>query len=175
MQNVEFKSELRDLPLARTVCRAKGASLIGELRQTDTYFRIPNGRLKKRETDGEPTEYVFYERPNRITAKISNFTIYSEQRALERFGVAPLPIWVVVRKVRELWLISNARIHLDQVESLGNFLEFEALVTRDCGIEAARQCVTELREAFRPCLGEAIDCSYSDLIARDLEPAPGQA
>ncbi len=173
MQNVEFKSELRDLPLARNVCRSMGASLIGELRQTDTYFRIPNGRLKKRETEGEPTEWVFYERPNRITAKVSNFTIYSEHRALERFGRVPLPVWVVVRKVRELWLIANARIHLDQVETLGRFLEFEALVSRDCDVEAARGCVGELRAAFGPCLGEAIDCSYSDLLARDSEGAAG--
>lgn len=173
MQNVEFKAELRDLPLARTVCRTKGASFIGELKQTDTYFRVPSGRLKKRETEGEPTEYVFYERPNRSAAKISNFVIYSEQRALERFGVAPLPIWVVVRKVRELWLIANARIHLDRVEGLGTFLEFEALVSRDCSVEAARECVQELREAFGPCLGEAIDCSYSDLLAREQEAPTG--
>jgi len=169
MQNVEFKAELRDLPLARAVCRAKGASLIGELKQTDTYFRIPAGRLKKRETEGEPTEYIFYERPNRIGAKLSSFVIYTEQKALERFGVAPLPVWVVVRKRRELWLIANARIHLDQVDDLGTFLEIEALVSRDCPVETAQQCVAELRTLLQPCLGEAIDCSYSDLLARERE------
>ena len=56
MHNVEFKCELRDLPLARSILKAKGASFIGELRQTDTYYKISSGRLKKRECEGEPVE-----------------------------------------------------------------------------------------------------------------------
>jgi adenylate cyclase class IV len=41
MENVEFKAELRDIALARTICRAIGASFILTMDQTDTYFRVP--------------------------------------------------------------------------------------------------------------------------------------
>ncbi len=108
MHNVEFKAELRDLPLARSVCKAIGATFILTLEQTDTYFRVAAGRLKKRECAGEPTEYIFYDRENRARPKLSHFTIYSEAQAVERFGAAPLPVWVVVRKVRELYMLDSA-------------------------------------------------------------------
>ena len=49
MQNIEFKAELRDIDAARIQCTVLDARHIGQLRQTDTYFRMPDGRLKKRE------------------------------------------------------------------------------------------------------------------------------
>ena len=171
MHNVEYKCELRDLALARSILRAKGASFIGELKQTDTYYRIPNGRLKRRDCEGEPVEYVFYDRPNRTLPKLSHFTLYTEQQALERFGLTALPVWVIVKKSRDLWMIGNTRIHLDQVESLGNFLEFEALVCRDFNVARCHEAIAELRRLLSPALGEAIDCSYSDMIAREAENA----
>lgn len=171
MHNVEFKCELRDLQLARSILRAKEGSFIGELKQTDTYFRIPSGRLKRRDCEGDPVEYIFYDRANRSQPKISHFVIYSEPQAMERFGLAPLPVWVVVRKTRELWMIGNSRIHLDRVESLGNFAEFEALVCRDHNIARCHESIAELRRLLAPALGEPIDCSYSDMLARESENA----
>src|SRR6185503_11027994 len=129
------------------------------------------GRLKKRETEGEPAEWISYERPNRVQAKVSEFTIFSEDQARERFGADPLPVWVVVRKRRELWMHGNTRIHLDEVEGLGTFLEFEAMVSRDHTLADCNKALAELRAHFQPALGELIDCSYSDLIARDQEDA----
>lgn len=169
MHNVEFKAELRDLTLARAICAALGASKILDFDQTDTYFRVPSGRLKRRETPGEPIEYIFYERANRASPKLSHFMIYSEEQARERFGLAPLPIWVTVRKHRELWMLGNVRIHLDEVEGLGTFLEFEALVSRDINMSRCHETLASLRSSFSPVLGEPIDCSYSDMIARDDE------
>lgn len=172
MNNVELKAELRDLPLARLIAKAVGATFILTLDQVDTYYRIASGKLKKRETIGEPVEYIFYERPLKATAKLSQFVIYSEEQARERFGTEPLPVWVVVKKKRELYMHGNVRIHLDSVEGLGNFLEFEALVSRDHDIAACTQLVQQLREKFAPVLGELIDCGYADLLARQEEEVP---
>ncbi|VAX40118.1 hypothetical protein MNBD_PLANCTO03-1518, partial [hydrothermal vent metagenome] len=52
MHNVEYKAELRDMAMAKATCRAVGASHIITLEQTDTYFRVPSGRLKRRECPG---------------------------------------------------------------------------------------------------------------------------
>lgn len=169
MRDVEFKAELRDPGLARATCRALGAAFILEFGQADTYYRVPTGKLKRRESEGEPTEWIFYERPLQSGPKISEFEIFTEEQAAERFGTAPLPEWVTVRKRRELWMIGNVRIHLDEVEGLGAFLEFEALVSRDHGVDACRARVAELREEFRPILGEAIDCGYADMLGRDQD------
>jgi adenylate cyclase, class 2 len=169
MQNVELKVELRDLPLARSIARAIGAAFILDFTQTDTYYRIPSGKLKKRETEGEPPEFIFYERPAKPTAKLSSFQIYTEEQALERFGREPLPTWLVVKKRRELYMLANVRIHLDTVERLGTFLEFEAQVSRAHPLDACTRAVADLRETFHPALGELIDCGYAELLERELE------
>jgi adenylate cyclase class 2 len=170
MQNVEFKAELRNLPLARSVCKALKATLIATFEQTDTYFRIPSGRLKKRECVGEPTEYIFYDRRDQSPAKVSTFSIYSQAQAIERFGTHPLPVWVVVKKTRELWMLGAVRIHLDSVDRLGNFIEFEALVSTSQTTDKCHEAIRDLREAFSHCLGEPIACSYSDMLSGEMEP-----
>lgn len=174
MQNVEYKAELRDPELARSIARALKASFIGALHQKDTYFRITHGRLKKRESKGEPTEYIFYDRANRSSAKLSHFMIYSESAALERFGTNPLPTWVVVEKDRDIYMLGNVRIHIDQVHGLagGAFIEFEALVSRDYHVLRCHEAIDGLRESFAPVLGEAISGSYADLLALELEGLP---
>lgn len=165
MQNIEFKAELRDMEIARAQCRVLGAKRMGLLRQRDTYFRLTSGRLKRREAEGEPTEWIFYHRPDRPQARMSHFMIYSEQQALTRFGTNPLPVQVVVEKSRELWLHRNVRIHLDEVHRLGRFIEFEALVDKHHDVQSCHERIKELREAFAPVLGEMIATSYADLLA----------
>jgi adenylate cyclase class IV len=177
MHNVEFKAELRDPELARAALRALRAAYILSFGQVDTYYRVASGRLKRRETEGEPAEYIFYERADRTAPKLSKFTIYSESQARERFGEAALPVWLVVRKRRELWMLGSVRVHLDEVEGLGAFIEFEALVSTDQTIAKGHERIGELRRAMGPALGESIACGYSDLIDRDqaskAESRPG--
>ncbi|MHC5025001.1 MAG: class IV adenylate cyclase [Planctomycetota bacterium] len=168
MQNVEFKAELRDVEAARAQCRAAGARRIGQVRQADTYFRMPDGRLKRREAAGEPIEWIFYHRPNGVTPRLSNYTILSDEQARRRWGTQSLRPWLVVRKGRELWMVGNVRIHLDHVDQLGRFIEFEAVVSEDHDVHDCDEQVAELREAFDPWLGEPIGVSYVDLLEQTL-------
>lgn len=168
MRNVEFKAELRDAPLARTIARRLGARPLGVLEQVDTYYRVPTGKLKRRETKGEPVEYIFYERREVAAPRLSTFTIYGQAEALERFGREPLPVWTVVRKRREFLMLDRVRIHLDAVETLGNFIEFEAMLITTGDEDGARRAIAELREAFAPAMGEPISRGYADLIAEEV-------
>ncbi|RMH12318.1 MAG: CYTH domain-containing protein [Planctomycetota bacterium] len=171
MQNVELKTELIDLDLARLIVRRLGANRIGMLHQVDTYFRVPDFRLKKRvsEMDGhaEPIEYIRYERADRSNPKISRFAIYSETEAAKLFGTNPMPIRAVVEKTRELWMIDTLRIHLDEVRDLGRFLEIEALVTPRQNVARCHARIAHIRRHLAPALGEPISCSYADLIERE--------
>lgn len=169
MQNVECKYELRDLSLARGLAKLSGASFIATLKQTDTYYKLTAGRLKRRETEGEPPEWVYYERANDARPRISQFVIYSEEEALERYGTQQLPVWVVVSKKRELYMYENVRIHLDVVEALGTFVEFEALVTEAYHIGRCQHSVNFLKQHFGPALGETIAVSYCDMMAAAQE------
>lgn len=171
MENVEYKAELRDLSLARSIALSLGAKHIAILDQIDTYYHIaPSrrnpraGRLKKRETVGETTQWIFYEREDSSGPKLSRFKIYSEQEAAARFGPDPRPTRLVVKKVRELYMLGHIRIHLDTVEGLGKFLEFEAMVSPRQSRARCRQRVAGLRTALGPALGEAIGVGYADLL-----------
>ncbi len=171
MQNVEFKAELRDPALAEALCRNMGAALAATLTQTDTYYRLADGRLKKRAAidHGQgalPDEYIFYHRENDARPRLSRFTIYTASEALERFGrVDPGPPWVVVSKTRHVWMHEHVRIHLDSVDGLGAFIEFEAMVSSRHPVDACHAAVAHLRARFAPVLGEPISLSYSDMVA----------
>ncbi|MCI0364325.1 MAG: class IV adenylate cyclase [Phycisphaerales bacterium] len=175
MQNIEFKAELRQLEAARSQCRLIGAQRMGELRQTDTYYRLPDGRLKKREAPGEPVEWIFYHRPDRITPRMSNYTILNDDQARKRWGTKNLTPWLKVIKTRELWMIDQVRIHIDQVDELGAFIEFEAIVSRRFDVKMAHDAIGLLREKFRPVMGEPIAVGYSDLMEQQLADKPVQS
>ncbi len=170
MQNVEVKYELREPDLCRSIIARLGARLAATLRQRDTYFRVPDGRLKKREVEGEGTEWVFYHRQDRPKARLSNFTIYTEQEALTRYGERPLPVWVIVEKSREVWLMGEVRLHIDDVERLGRFFEIEALVTPRQHVGLCRREVDRIVKELGPVvLGEVIAVSYSDMMGAEQE------
>lgn len=165
MENVEFKAELRDLALARTLCRQIKAAWVATLEQTDTYFRLAEGRLKRREAAGQATEWILYHRPDRAAARVSRFRILSQAQAELRFGASVPSVWVVVKKTRSVWMHSGVRIHLDQVEELGTFLELEALITPRQPLPECYRQVQLLGQAFAPVLGEVLSQSYSDMLA----------
>jgi adenylate cyclase class IV len=172
MQNVEFKAELRDPEAARAQCSTLGAEFVGIMEQTDDYFRLSDGRLKKRTAPGEPIEWIFYHRPNHVRPRMSSYTILSDAQATRRWGTHSLRSWLTVRKKRELWMFENVRIHLDTVEDLGEFIEFEAMVSKLHDVRACHRTIDELREQFGPVLGEPISHSYSDLMELHLEESP---
>jgi len=175
VQNIEIKYELRDPEAARLQCRIGNASRIGTLHQLDTYYRMSDGRLKRRVAEGEPVEWIFYHRIDRARPRLSTFTILTDQQARTRWGVEGLRPWVEVEKTRELWLDGVLRIHLDDVRGLGHFLELEALIGPGSDLHAGHEAVERWRERFLPVLGEPVSLSYSDMIARETAPGGSDA
>lgn len=180
MKNVEYKAELRDPELARAIAREIGASRVVRAQQTDTYFNVATGRVKKRESvvmgpavaTPEPVEFIVYDRANRVEPRPSDYSILTDTEMKARFGQKPLPVWLVVSKIRELWMWRSVRIHLDKVDHLGWFFEIESLVAEDADEAHARLLADQIRATFTPALGEPVAGSYSDLMAqhRELEP-----
>jgi adenylate cyclase, class 2 len=167
MRNIEFKAELRNIDAAREQCRSLAAQFIGIFEQTDTYYRLTDGRLKRRMTNNEPPKWIFYHRPDRIQPRMSSYSILTDEQARRRWGVGQLHEWLTVKKSRELWLLRNVRIHLDQVEQLGTFLELEAIVSDGHSIRDCQDAISGLRDHFGPILGEPVAVSYCDLMEQD--------
>jgi predicted adenylyl cyclase CyaB len=70
-----------------------------------------------------------------------------------------------VRKQRTLFLIGRTRLHLDQVEELGDFLELEVPLANgepaEAGVREAEQIMQELGVAP----AQLIESAYIDLLA----------
>ena len=105
---------------------------------------------------------------------MGDYAILSDAQARRRWGARSLRAWVKVVKRRELWMLDNVRIHLDQVRRLGTFIEFEAVVSRQHDTKECHRKINYLREVFGPTLGEAVGPGYSDLMAQVVadEPSP---
>ena len=164
MQNIEFKAELRNIDAARRQCGLVKARRQGAMRQVDTYYRLPDGRLKRRESPGLSAQWIFYHRPDRISPRMSNYTILTDEQARRRWGAFSLREWLTVAKTRELWKVGSVRIHLDDVEKLGTYIEFEAMVSRDFDVQECHIAISELRDTFAPVIGEPVSVGYSDLM-----------
>jgi len=72
--NVEIKARCKDAGPVRDYLVSNGAILKGTDHQTDTYFNVPNGRLKLREGNIE-NNLIFYERPDQAGPKQSAFQL----------------------------------------------------------------------------------------------------
>ena len=145
----------------------KDAKRHAELNQTDWYFCVPRGRLKLRQIGGaRGGEVIAYLRPDRASARTSEFQrlVTSDAAGTRRLLGRMLGPRARVRKRREVWLYRNARIHLDRVDRLGQFVEIEVVVTR--GMPQARTLMRELRETLGILEEDVIAGSYAEFKVR---------
>jgi adenylate cyclase class IV len=166
-RNIEFKSRLANFAAARAIAERVATDRLGVERQADTYFHVPHGRLKLREIGGLGAWLVGYVRDDRPDARGSDYRLVeiTDATTLKETLTAALGVSVVVRKEREILLHKNVRIHLDQVEGLGAFLEFEAVLGPDDEDEANGHALLRwLIGVFADVLGDPISGSYSDLL-----------
>lgn len=168
MRNIELKSRLSDLSAAREVARAIATKQLGLQEQADTYFHCPNGRLKLRQIEHSPAQLVWYARPDEEGPKASDYRLVpvTNPETLKAALADAYGIWCVVRKVREIYLYHNVRIHLDEVEDLGTFLEFEAVLGPNVDDEKGRAQLADLRQRFSISDADLLAVSYSDLLSK---------
>jgi len=139
------------------------------LDQVDTFFRTPEGRLKLRVFPDGKGELIAYRRPDSAGPKTSEYSIYrtSQPEALGAALRGVLGVRGVVRKRRLLYLVGQTRVHLDEVDGLGSFLELEVVLADGQapgdGEAIARQLLRELgvRDEDR------VAGAYIDLLERD--------
>ncbi len=140
-----------------------GAHKQGTYRQADTYFNVQTGRLKLREIDGEPTsKLVYYEREDIPDLKMSDILILEtpDPDTLKAILQRSIGVKVTVTKQREIYQHQGTQIHLDDVEDLGTFIEFERPIT---DLPEDRETLKELMEKLEIRPGDLITGSYSDL------------
>jgi len=129
--NIEIKARVSDPDRLQARAAALSDMPVQVIPQEDTFFNVPRGRLKLRQVSPEEGQLVYYERPDREGPKRSNYLLAptTEPESLKRALTAALGVRGVVRKTRRLFLSGQTRIHLDEVEGLGHFMELEVVLT----------------------------------------------
>jgi adenylate cyclase class 2 len=165
-RNLELKARDRDPARSLQVCREHGAEDRGTLIQRDTYFDVPRGRLKLREEPDAVATLIAYERPDLTGNKESRYRLVEVAEAAElRDALASvLGITVVVSKARHLFTFEGARIHLDRVDHLGDFIEFEGVVADDGDPGSFEGLLNGLSGSFGIRDEDLLRESYSDLL-----------
>ena len=127
--NVEIKARCADLARAREVTASLATEHVGLDDQTDTYFCTRAGRLKLRESSRSGAQLIAYRRPDLEGARRSDYVVLpvADPRLLKEMLREQLGVHVVVHKTRDVWLYHEVRVHLDRVDSLGDFVELEAV------------------------------------------------
>ncbi|WP_026912472.1 class IV adenylate cyclase [Patulibacter minatonensis] len=177
-RNVELKARCADVAVLEARALAAGAEPTAVLHQRDTYFAAPRGRLKLRVERREPwpgragvdvlvAHLIHYERADEAVARESAYELLAVDdpatvRATldERLGTT-----ADVLKTRGLLLWEGVRIHLDDVDGLGTFVELEAVVGPAGDAEACAAKVAHLRAALGIDDGDVESTGYAGLLA----------
>ncbi len=164
--NVEIKARCNNADRIRSYLVIHNAECKGIDEQVDTYFNVPNGRLKLREGNIE-NNLIFYERINQAGPKNSHFHLVKieDAKALKEVLTKSIGVKVVVIKRREIYYISNVKFHIDEVPGLGSFVEIEAgNILADLTREQLKeQCDFYIKEfEIRP--ADFMEVSYSDML-----------
>lgn len=171
--NIEIKARCAKPEQIRAWLAAANARYIGQDHQIDTYFNVPNGRLKLRQGTIEYA-LIQYDRPDQAGPKASHVRLMPVAReqgpALREQLAAAMGIKVEIDKLRHIYFIDNVKFHVDTVVGLGSFMEIEAIDSNGSLGEAflRQQCDHYLAQlAISPT--DLLTQSYSDML---LAPQP---
>ena len=162
---VELKARCPDLERVRGRL-TESARLETILVQRDTYFAVPHGRLKLREVSDRAAQLIFYDRPDVAAVKGSRIHLVEVPDGARLGALLEVALGVRARVVkrREIWRWEGVQVHLDTVEGLGTFLEFEASVDDDAGSARAEQHLHQLLARLDVGADALLAGSYADLV-----------
>jgi len=165
---VELKAKVGSLEPFRKKIESLKAEYVGTFRQIDTYYEVPQGRLKLRETEGKnKAQLVYYERPDVQSPKQAQVFIIelTKPQFMKQFLNKVLRTKTVVDKQRAIFRLEGTQVHLDMVQNLGAYVEFERQTENTPkATQKAHETLRRLMQTFELKLETLQKGSYSDLI-----------
>jgi adenylate cyclase class IV len=167
-RNVEWKARSRDPQRQQQLARQLAGGPPASLKQVDTFFNVPNGYLKLRQFSPKSGELIYYVRPVQAGPKLSNYSRVPTERPglLCQLLAQALGICGEVRKRRRVYIVGQTRIHFDQVEGLGNFLEVEVVLRPKQTVAEGKRIAASLRRELAVRQDELVEEAYIALLTR---------
>jgi len=167
-KNIEIKARVTDYNEQRSRAETLSDSAPEELIQEDTFFHVTEGRLKLREFPNDPAQLIFYNRGNDKGPKLSDYqiSVSDDGNSLKAVLEKAYGIRSIVKKVRILYLAGRTRIHFDNVEGLGQFIELEVVLNNQESLAKGQQEAENLMTALNIQPSDLVDVAYVDLLER---------
>ena len=175
--NIEIKARAEDFRAIRARAETLADAPVQTLAQEDTFFSVGQGRLKLRVRTPDPAQLIYYERADQGGPKRSDYQIFEtrDPDGLKQTLGRALGIRGVVRKTRYLYLVGQTRVHLDDVEGLGQFMELE-VVMRPGQPDADGQAIArDLMAKLGVEPSDLLEGAYMDLLEEQQKQRNGNA
>jgi len=143
---------------------------VATIRQKDVFFNCSRGRLKLRtehyiETGKVSTKLIFYVRPDEQGPHLSEILIseMAETPGLAEVLTAACGIFTTINKTRRLYMIGRTRVHLDEVEGKGKFLELEVVLRQGEQVSSGREEAESIMKTLGLSSADLVTGSYADM------------
>ena len=166
--NIEIKARIRDFTRIQALAENLSDTPVQVISQEDIFFHVERGRLKLRILSPDHSQLIFYTRPDQEGPKRSEYYLSHSADPANLRRVLELAYGVrgIVRKTRYLFLTGQTRIHLDDVEGLGHFMELEVVLEQGQGDADGQKIAEELMSALGVERSDLIDGAYMDLLEK---------
>jgi len=169
--NIEIKARVRDFALLQARAETLSDTPVEVIPQEDTFFNVPKGRLKLRQLSPDHAQLVYYERPDQDGPKRSTYHIFetADPQNLKTALSLALGVRGIVRKTRFLYLVGQTRLHLDEVQGLGQFMELEVVLRPHQSDAEGQTIAADLMTRLGIREDDLLKVAYMDLIEAKLE------
>jgi adenylate cyclase class IV len=166
-RNIEIKARIESVEALLPRAQALAGAEPELIAQDDSFFTVPQGRLKLREFADGSAELIHYHRADSAEAKASDYVRVPvpDAGALRAALARACGLQGRVRKQRWLLIVGATRIHLDRVEGLGDFMELEVVLQDGQSDAEGATTAQSLMHALGLADAERLAGAYLDLLA----------
>jgi predicted adenylyl cyclase CyaB len=167
--NIEIKARVRDFESLKQAAEGLSDTPCQVISQVDTFFNCPTGRLKLRELEPSHGQLIYYQRENISGPKHSEYKILDTDNpaVLKMILAEAFGLRGVISKTRYLFLVGQTRIHLDDVEGLGKFVELEVVLQPGQADSEGQAIADQLMCQLGIAEAELIETAYMDMVEND--------
>lgn len=167
-RNIEIKAKIERTEALVSIIASLADTGPFDLPHHDTFFNCPSGKLKLRAFSANAGELIYYQRPELKGPKLSIYQISPTNTpdSLRNTLASAYGILGTVRKRRTLYLLGNTRFHLDHVDTLGDFLELEVVLSENQSISSGESFAHELMAKLGILPSQLISTSYLELLRK---------
>jgi len=166
--NIEIKARVRDFNEIKSRAAKLSDTPVEVIPQEDIFFNVPQGRLKLRVLASDRAQLIYYTRPDQEGPKRSDYHISHtpDPENLKRVLELAYGIRGVVKKTRYLYLVGQTRVHLDDVEGLGQFMELEVVMRDGQGDAEGEKIADRLMASLGVERSDLLEGAYMDLLEK---------